>query len=147
MDTESFNQLVWEITKQVPFGQVTTYGQIASMIPCPEGMDETDHLKLCPRQVGDAMNMVSPIDDGTIPWWRVINSKGGISLNPQGISGIKQRQYLEKEGVTFNAKGLVNFDEVGWDGPSEAWRQEKGLLPPISLKTPDDDNPKQMSLF
>lgn len=144
---EPFNQLVWEITRQVPVGQVTTYGQIASMIPCPDSLEATDYVKLCPRWVGDAMNMVSPIDDGTIPWWRVINSKGGISLNPESISGIKQRQYLEKEGVQFSGKGLVNFDVVGWDGPSEAWREEKGLLPPLSLKTPEDDNPKQMNLF
>lgn len=144
---DRFNQLVWEIAKQVPHGQVTTYGQIASLIPCPAELDETDYVKLCPRWVGDAMNMVSPIDDGTIPWWRVINSKGGISLNPQSSSGIKQRHYLEKEGVEFNSKDLVDFDKVGWDGPSEEFRTEHSLNPPITLKTPDDDNPKQMSLF
>lgn len=148
-DVPAFNTLVWEITRQVPHGIVTTYGQIASMIPCPEGIDPDDYVKLSPRWVGDAMNAVSPIDDGTIPWWRVINSKGGISLNPASTSGIKQRQYLEKEGVQFNAKGLVNFDEVGWGGPPENWRTEHGLNAPISLKSPPDDenNPKQMSLF
>ncbi|NJL93768.1 MAG: MGMT family protein [Anaerolineae bacterium] len=67
VDFETFYRTVWEIVRQVPPGQVTTYGQIASMIPCPPGVPEEAYRKLAPRWVGDAMNQVSAGDDITIP--------------------------------------------------------------------------------
>ena len=82
-DIDAFNRTVWAIVRQVPGGIVTTYGQIASMIPRPDEVDETDYEKLSPRWVGDAMNAVSRADNKNIPWWRVINGKGGVSLKPE----------------------------------------------------------------
>ncbi len=146
-DPEAFNRIVWEIVRQVPAGQVTTFGQIASMIPAPEGVDPDSYSRLVPRWVGDAMNAVSWNDDKTVPWHRVINSKGTISLPPESQSAALQRARLRHEGVEFNAREQVNFDLWGWEGPDAAWCADRGLYMPKSLRTKPDDGPQQLSLF
>ena len=80
-DPVPYYRLVWEIVRQVPAGKVTTFGQIASMIPPPDGIEMDDYAKLGARWVGDAMNRVSTIDDPDVPWHRVINAKGINSLS------------------------------------------------------------------
>jgi methylated-DNA-protein-cysteine methyltransferase-like protein len=141
----TYNALVYEIVKQIPPGVVSTYGQIASMIPPPEGVLPPQYDSLGARWVGTAMNNTPSGED--IPWQRVINSKGMISL-PEGSSGaIQQRKLLEAEGVKFDEKGRVNFNEVGWDGPDEAWLKERGLYQPTPLKKRPKVNPDQPKLF
>jgi methylated-DNA-protein-cysteine methyltransferase related protein len=147
---DEFNRTVWKIVGQVPSGIVTTYGQIASMIPVPEEIDPDDYQKLAPRWVGQAMNAVSSLDNQKIPWWRVINTKGGISLPAETRAGIQQRNRLKREGVVFNEKELVDFSVVGWTGPDETWINEHGFLTPQPLVKDEPDNndtPRQLSLF
>jgi methylated-DNA-protein-cysteine methyltransferase-like protein len=145
-DPTSFNALVWEITKQIPEGRVSTYGQIASMIPPPEGVDPPQYTRLGARWVGSAMR-ATPSGEG-IPWHRVINSQGTISLPPGTPSADEQRARLEMEGIVFSVGGRVDFEVVGWEGPPEAWLQEYGLLPPRSLKKqPPPDASTQLELF
>jgi methylated-DNA-protein-cysteine methyltransferase-like protein len=93
------------------------------------------------------MNAVSFSDNPTVPWQRVINSQGGISLPDGSKAASEQRLRLEREGVTFDRRGHVNLDTFGWDGPSADWLDANGLLPPRSIKKPPDDNPTQLSLF
>ncbi len=145
---EVFNPLVWEIVKQIPRGRVATYGQIASMIPAPDGVADADYDRLGPRWVGDAMNAVSSIDEPTVPWHRVINVKGGISLPEGSRSAFLQRVRLEAESVDFNSKALVDFNLVGWDGPDVGWLRERALLTPKPLikKKPTADG-GQLTLF
>ncbi|MBE2184337.1 MAG: MGMT family protein [Anaerolineae bacterium] len=146
-DPETFNLLVWDIVRQVPEGQVTTFGQIASMIPAPEGVDSDGYSRLVPRWVGDAMNAVSWKDDKTIPWHRVINSRGMISLPPESQTAALQRARLRHEGIEFNGKEQVDFDRWGWEGPEMAWCDEMGLYMPKSLRSRPADGPQQMHLF
>lgn len=146
-DPEAYNPLVWEIVRQIPSGQVATYGQIAAMIPAPDMVDEADYAKLGPRWVGDAMNAVSIVDEPSVPWHRVINAKGGISLPEGSRSALLQRQRLEAEGVVFNAKNVVDFNVVGWNGPDAAWIAERGLLTPRALRKKADDDGGQMKLL
>lgn len=119
---------VWRIVRQIPEGKVSSYGQIASMIPPMPEADADQYRRLGPRWVGTAMR-TEP--DAPIPWHRVINSQGSISL--AGTTGTEQRQRLEAEGVTFDAKGRVDFEQVGWDGPDDDWLDENDLLPPNTL--------------
>jgi methylated-DNA-protein-cysteine methyltransferase-like protein len=65
--------------------------------------------------VGYAM-AATPQGQG-IPWHRVINSKGMISIRASGDRDNLQQALLETEGVFFNENGRVNLDEVGWKGP------------------------------
>ena len=120
-----FSRTVWRIVRQIPKGCVSTYGQIASMIPPYEGTNPDDHKNLSPRWVGTAMRQTP---DAPIPWRRVINSQGKVSL--QGSSGDNQRKRLENEGVEFDAKGKVNLREYGWEGPDDDFLDEHNLLPP-----------------
>jgi methylated-DNA-protein-cysteine methyltransferase-like protein len=129
---EDFSEMVWLIVRQVPAGKVTTYGQVASMIP-PENASDDDYSRRAPRWVGVAMNRC-PSD---VPWQRVINSRGRISLS--GTIGAEQRQRLEQEGVKFDAAGRVDLRVYGWQGPDEAFLEEHDLNPPA----PFDDSPRQ----
>ena len=109
---DQFNREVWEIVRQIPEGRVCTYGQIARMVDPPEGVDIEQYQRLRARWVGSAMRMTP--SDVSIPWHRVINSQGKISL-PQGSLGAEeQRHRLEMEGVIFDASGRVDLSRFGW---------------------------------
>ncbi len=138
---------VWEIVRQVPTGQVTTFKQIAEMIPPPAGIDEDDYVKVGPRWVGDALNAVSIPDEPTVPWHRVINSRGSISLPELSEGAALQRGRLIAEGVEFDAKERVDFGRYGWEGPENAWVEANGLRPARSLRKNADQGPQQLSLF
>jgi methylated-DNA-protein-cysteine methyltransferase-like protein len=110
-----FNHQVWDLVRQIPTGKVATYGQIARMLPVPEGVDPKAYLSLGPRWVGSAMAQCP----GDVPWQRVINSKGEISPRP---GAEEQRRLLEAEGVEFDARGRVDLGRFGWEAatpPSE----------------------------
>jgi methylated-DNA-protein-cysteine methyltransferase-like protein len=111
---EAFNQKVWELVRQIPPGKVSTYGKIAALIPPPPGMDSKAYLAFGARWVGGAM-AACPHD---VPWQRVINSQGKVSLRPGG-GGIDQRELLESEGVIFDDRGRVDLKVYSWEGPSK----------------------------
>ncbi len=122
-NTQAFNARVWEIVRQIPPGRVTSYGQIAAMIPPPQGMDPKSYDAFAARWVGGAM-AACPND---VPWQRVINSQGKLSLRG---GAEQQRQLLEEEGIVFNDRGRVDFKRFGWQGPTEDWLKMNGLYPP-----------------
>lgn len=145
-DPEPFYNLVWEIVQQIPEGRVSTYGQIAVMIPPPEGVSPDTYRRWRAQWVGHAMR-AAPAGRG-IPWQRVINSQGGISLPAGSAAADEQRGRLEMEGVAFDASGRVDFAEVGWEGPDEAWLEARGLFAPPSLAPGRRDPPSdQLSLL
>ena len=146
-DPLPFYKIVWEIVRQIPEGVVATYGQIAGMIPLPEGVDPGDYSRLGARWVGDAMNAVSSVDEPNTPWHRVINGKGGISLPENSKAAAIQRARLRAERVLKDNDERVDLDQYGWDGPDTRWLDVRGLKPPRTLRKPSDDSPKQMSLF
>jgi methylated-DNA-protein-cysteine methyltransferase related protein len=133
-DSIIFNNQVWEIVRQVPPGRVTTYGQIAKMIPPPGDLPQRSYDAFGPRWVGGAMAKCP--DD--VPWQRVINSQGKLSPRP---GAEHQRRLLEEESVEFNASGKVDFKRFGWNGPDPAWCQEHGFLVALPLSS------KQAPLF
>jgi len=122
-DPMLFNNQVWEIVRQVPPGRVTTYGRISRLIPPPGLMPQRSYDAFGARWVGAAMAACPP----DVPWQRVINSKGEISLRP---GAEEQRRLLEEEGVTFDDRGRVNLNVHGWEGPDPQWCKSHSLLPP-----------------
>ncbi len=106
-DPIAYNGQVWEVARRIPRGRVASYGQIARLISAPEGIDPESYQALGARWVGSAMS-VCPDD---VPWQRVINSKGEISLRG---GAEQQRRLLEAEGVVFNEKGRVDMARFGW---------------------------------
>ena len=93
---------IYTLVRQIPTGRVSTYGQIAHRIGCSA------------RQVGYAM-AVTPKEEG-IPWHRVVNSRGSISLRSNGLTDKRQRHFLEQEGILFSIKGVIDLDLYGWKG-------------------------------
>jgi methylated-DNA-protein-cysteine methyltransferase related protein len=92
MRMNSLYRSIYNAVKHIPYGRVVTYGQIARLAGIPE------HA----RQVVYALHSLPEGHD--IPWHRVINAKGRISLDPSG-SGALQRRLLEAEGIVFEAEG------------------------------------------
>jgi len=105
-----FNDEVWKIVRLIPAGKVSTYGQVASFVPPPAGVTPEDFKAFRARWAGQAMADCPP----DVPWQRVINAEGKISPRP---GAEMQRQLLEGEGVTFDAKGRVDLKKFGWAGP------------------------------
>jgi methylated-DNA-protein-cysteine methyltransferase related protein len=106
---QAFYEEVWYVVRQIPYGKVASYGQIAKMIPPPNGVDVESYIAFGPRWVGGAM--ANCPDD--VPWQRVINSQGKIS---ERAGAEKQRLLLEQEGVEFGAKDRVDLKKYGWSG-------------------------------
>ena len=119
---QAYYEQVWALVRQIPSGKVAAYGQIAMMLPPPNGVEFEAYKAFGPRWVGGAM--ANCPDD--VPWQRVINSQGKISARP---GAERQRQMLEEEGVEFDPKDRVDLKKYGWSGGGE------------------EDVPKQASLF
>ena len=109
-------QKVYNLVKKIPKGKVMTYGQIGQI------------LDLNPRVIGWALNKLAKVRAGfvraglkpdptapTVPWQRVINSKGGISTNKlMNIPLDLQRRLLEKEGIRFDKNQKINLKKSLW---------------------------------
>ncbi len=90
---------VYALVRKVPRGHVVTYGQIARALGMPRGA----------RTVGWAMRACNE----NIPWHRVVNARGEISLRP--TAGFhEQRDRLRAEGVRFDRAGRINLAKYGW---------------------------------
>ncbi len=108
-DPMAFNERVWELVRQIPFGRVVTYGQLAAQIPVPESIRPETYRALGPRWVGGAMARC-PAD---VPWHRVVNAQGRISLR-KGNGHFRQRELLISEGIVFDAQGRIDLEKFGW---------------------------------
>ncbi len=101
-----FNSRVYAVVKQVPRGKVSTYGDIATLLGSPR----------VARHVGFAL---SALRDPDVPWHRVINSRGKLSLRSDTVRGELQQRLLEAEGVHFDAAGRVDLKTLRWNPLSD----------------------------
>jgi methylated-DNA-protein-cysteine methyltransferase-like protein len=92
---------IYEAIRHIPRGRVATYGQIARLAGIP------GHA----RQVGYALHRLPHESD--VPWHRVINEKGRISLHSER-SGALQQSILESEGIVFDAEGTIPLRKYRW---------------------------------
>ena len=111
-DPELYKLRVWAAVQQIPPGKVTTYGQIAKLVGAPAGMAFESYRALGPRWVGGALAACP----AGVPWQRVINAQGKISM--PGKAGSEQRALLEAEGVQFDARGRIDLKRFGWPPPA-----------------------------
>lgn len=100
----SFPEQVYRLVARCPRGKVVSYGGVAAMLGKPRAA----------RAVGTALRELP--DNSQVPWWRVINSSGRITI--RGITNIAalQRALLEREGVKFNSSGKIDWEKYGWNG-------------------------------
>ncbi|MGH7742331.1 MAG: MGMT family protein [Candidatus Eiseniibacteriota bacterium] len=88
--------------RRIPKGRVASYGAVA------DAAGLAGHARL----VGYALYASAP---DAVPWHRVVNARGVLSLaslDPDGA--LTQRMRLEREGVTFDARGRVRMERHRW---------------------------------
>ena len=95
---------IYRWVRRVPEGKVATYGQIAGLAG-----------KCTARQVGYAMAAL-PNGSG-VPWHRIINSRGRVSLRTGTEGHLLQRILLEAEGVVFSADDTIDLVMYRWVAP------------------------------
>ena len=88
-----FRQRVWELLTQIPYGQLSTYGELARQIAAERGIE-----KMSSRAVGGAVghNPISII----VPCHRVVGSNGSLTGFGGGIA--RKIQLLKLEGVDMS---------------------------------------------
>ncbi|MDR2016848.1 MAG: MGMT family protein [Burkholderiales bacterium] len=99
--TDCFSQRLYPIIAAIPFGKVTTYGTLAHLAGSSRAA----------RQVGGVLRHLPK--NTTLPWHRVINHQGRISLT--GNSFAQQKRKLRKEGVVFRKDGSIDLKIFGWN--------------------------------
>ena len=101
---QSAFEKIYEVVKQIPYGQVATYGQIAALAG----------NKRWARVVGYALH-VNP-DPDNIPCYRVVNKDGRVSDAFAFGGGNRQVELLQAEGVAFIGD-CVDMARYQWERP------------------------------
>jgi methylated-DNA-protein-cysteine methyltransferase related protein len=97
-EMERFTEIVIQIIRNIPEGKVMTYGQIARLAGSPRAA----------RQVVRILHSMSK--KYQLPWHRVINSKGELSIQDDESFAI-QKLSLEMEGIEFIDRKRVNLEQ------------------------------------
>lgn len=93
---------VYAVVAMIPRGHVATYGQVAALAGRPgQG-----------RQVGYALAALRAGSD--VPWHRVVNARGEISLRRESGASALQRALLEREKVRFDVAGRIPLERYRW---------------------------------
>lgn len=99
--TDLRREAVWQVLAAIPPGRVTSYGQLARMAGLGRGA----------RLVGRWLGQLP--DDTRLPWHRVLNSQGQLSLPADHPAGRAQLQRLLAEGVVVRNR-RVSMARYGW---------------------------------
>jgi methylated-DNA-protein-cysteine methyltransferase-like protein len=101
-----WDQRVWQLVARIPTAQLATYGQVAELLGAWGRA----------RQVGWALRRL-PLPSA-IPWHRVVNARGCISITPsrEGSDWI-QRDLLLAEGIPVDAQGRLPLTRFRWHPP------------------------------
>ncbi len=100
----SFKTKVFELVKQIPAGQVASYGQIAAMAGSPRAA----------RQVGWMLATLET-NEQKVPWWRVVNKQGYLSIRGHdAFAKETQKSLLEAEGIIVNERYELDMVKYLW---------------------------------
>lgn len=103
MEEEGSHNRIRAVVRRIPAGRVSTYGDVAVLAGMPGQA----------RLVGYALHALP--QHTTVPWHRVINARGRISLGRAVPGGeLVQQRLLEGEGVEFAADGRVDLKRFRW---------------------------------
>lgn len=103
---------IYHVVSLIPRGKVATYGQISRIVD-----------RCTPRMVGYAMSALRKPEHKDVPWQRVINSQGKVSVHGDGIGSTLQHELIIAEGVQFDEQGKIDFNIFGWNGPEFDWER------------------------
>lgn len=93
-------QRIYNLVQQIPPGYVCSYGRIGQQVGCTA------------RTVGFALAALPLNND--VPWQRVVNRHGQISLRADGAGHVLQHDLLESEGICFSEKNRIDMSTYGW---------------------------------
>lgn len=96
---------IYNVVRRIPPGKVATYGQIAALIGSPRAA----------RIVGWALRNL-PLNT-KVPWHRVINKEGMISIENMGAPKELQVKLLQSEGIVIikqEGNYFVDLKKYGW---------------------------------
>lgn len=96
---QNFRMKIERLMAQVPYGQVTTYGDLAGL---------AGHANAS-RIVGGVAHYGNP----ALPWHRLVNRFGGLAAGFHGGRGVQQ-QLLEQEGIYCTNHIVDNFENLRW---------------------------------
>lgn len=99
---KGFRQQIEELMAQVPFGCVTTYGDLAALAGQPAAS----------RVVGG----IAHYGDPDLPWHRLVNRFGGLASGFHGGREV-QAQLLAQENIRCKNYIVNHFEEVRWRPP------------------------------
>ena len=102
-DFDNWVKAVWQVVTSIPRGHVLTYGEVARLA----GMSRAA------RRVSQAMGRAPR--SMKVPWYRVINAQGKISIPKDSPSHLRQKELLEGEGVIF-LNGKIDLQRFGYQG-------------------------------
>jgi methylated-DNA-protein-cysteine methyltransferase-like protein len=97
-----FFEKVYSIVRQIPFGQVTSYGAIAKVLGAARSA----------RMVGWAMNACHNLED--VPAHRVVNRVGLLTGKHHFDGTNLMQQLLESEGIVVKNNQIVDFEKHFW---------------------------------
>ena len=106
--SNDFFSRVYDVTRLIPFGRVTSYGAIARYLSTGRSA----------RMVGWALNS-SHTRPEFIPAHRVVNRKGLLTGRQHFGNSTTMKQILENEGRVIEEERVVKFREKLWDTSDE----------------------------
>ena len=102
MPESPFTRNVRKVIRSIPRGRVATYAQVAALAGNPRAVR------------GVVWILHSSSEAAKLPWHRVINSRGAISL-PPGRGFEEQRAKLIAEGVPVSPAGKIDLARYRWE--------------------------------
>jgi methylated-DNA-protein-cysteine methyltransferase related protein len=106
--TNDFFTNVYEVTKLIPYGRITSYGAIARYLGSGRSA----------RMVGWALNTCHNNTE-FIPAHRVVNRNGMLTGKHHFGNSSTMAQLLENEGIIIEDDKIINFSEKFWDPLTE----------------------------
>jgi len=100
--TTNFTQRVYQVIAAIPYGRVATYGTVARLAGSPRAA----------RQVGGILCRLP--EDTRLPWHRVVNRFGTLSLRDEDYH--RQQARLQQEGISCNPASPIDLNRYGWQG-------------------------------
>lgn len=94
---------IYQWVRQVPEGKVVTYGQVAKAVGGCSA-----------RMVGYAMSALKDGRAPDVPWQRVVNAQGRVSMF--GIGSAIQKTMLADEGIEFTEQDQIDLEKYRWEG-------------------------------
>jgi len=98
--------LIYNVVRRIPYGRVASYGQVAALAGMPRAA----------QVVGWSLGRLKP--NTKLPWHRVVNKDGIITIENLSYPKEAQAALLESEGIVVERHGgvlVIDLKKFGWN--------------------------------